>query len=238
MSGASLDVSVVVPVHNEAPSLPIFWDELVGVLDRGGWSAEVIFVDDGSTDGSAEVIRGLRARDGRVRLVRLAANSGLSAAFDAGLRRARGRVVVTMDGDLQNDPRDLPTLVAQLEDWDAVVGWRRRRRDPWLKRVSSAIANAIRNWVTHEDIHDSACSLRAMRRHCIDDLPPYGGFHRFVPTLLRMAGRRVTEVSVNHRPRRFGTSHYGIRNRAWTAFQDLLVVRWMQTHRLWYEVEE
>ena len=238
MSDPSLDVSVVVPVHNEAPSLPILWEELKAVLDGSGWTAEVIFVDDGSADGSADIIRQLRARDPRVRLVRLAANAGLSAAFDAGFRRTRGRVVVTMDSDLQHDARDIPLLVAHLEGWDAATGYRRRRQDPWLKRVSSSLANAIRNAVTRENIRDSACSLRAMRRHCLADLPPYQGFHRFVPTLLRIAGHRVVEVPVNHRPRRFGSSHYGVRNRAWTAFRDLLVVRWMQARRLDYEAQE
>jgi glycosyltransferase involved in cell wall biosynthesis len=231
-------VSIVVPVHNEAPNLPILWDELVGVLDANGWAAEVIFVDDGSTDGSLAIIRGLAARDRRVRLVRLAAHAGLSAAFDAGLRRARGSVVVTMDGDLQSDPHDIPTLLARLDGCDVATGWRQRRQDAWPKRVSSRLANLIRNAVTRERIRDSACTLRAMRRQCVVDLPPYRGLHRFVPTLLRMAGHRVVEVPVNHRPRRFGVSHYGIRNRAWAAFQDLLVVRWMQRRRLRYEVLE
>ena len=184
------------------------------------------------------MIRALRGKDPRVRLVRLARNAGLSAAFDAGLRRARGRIIVTMNGDLQNDPRDIPALVRHLDSADAATGWRANRRDTWLKRVSSRSANGIRNGATGETIRDSACSLRAMRRRRVRDLELYRGLHRFVPTLLRMAGYRVIEVPVNDRPRRFGTSHFGIRNRAWPALQDFLVVRWMLRNRLRYQVEE
>ena len=231
-----VDVSIVLPVYNEALSLPLLWDELSAVLEANPWTVEVIFVDDGSTDGSADIVKKLRSGDPRVRLVRLAANAGLSAAFDAGLRRAVGRVVVTMDTDLQNDPADIPRLLSYLGAFDAATGRRRRRRDPWLKRVSSRIANGVRNWVTAETISDSACSLRAMRRECVADLPAFRGAHRFVPTLLRLAGHSVVEVDVEHRARRFGTSHYGVRNRAWVAFQDLMAVRWMQRRWLHYEV--
>jgi len=230
------DVSIVLPVFNEALSLPLLWDELGAVLEASPWTAEVIFVDDGSTDGSADIVKKLQSGDPRVRLVRFTANAGLSAAFDAGLRRAAGRYVVTMDSDLQNDPADIPRLLGHLETFDVATGRRRRRRDPWLKRVSSRIANRVRNWATAEAIGDSACSLRAMRRECVADLPAFRGAHRFVPTLLRLAGHSVVEVDVEHRPRRFGISHYGVRNRAWVAFQDLLAVRWMQRRRLRYEV--
>jgi glycosyltransferase involved in cell wall biosynthesis len=235
---APVDVSVVIPVHDEAESLPVLWPELRAVLDAQPWRAEVIFVDDGSTDGSAEVVRGLVAADRRVRLLRLRANAGLTAALHAGLTRARGQILVTMDGDLQNDPRDIPDLVARLGAWDAATGWRRARPDPWLKRVSSRVANAIRNRVTREDIRDSASTLRALRRSCVAAIPPFRGMHRFVPTLLRMAGFRVVEVPIRHRPRRFGASHFGVRNRAWTALQDLVAVRWMQSRILRYEIEE
>ena len=232
------ELSVVLPVHNEAGSLPSLWQELTDALAAGGWSAEVIFVDDGSTDGGDAIMRGLCARDPRVRLLTLDGNHGLSAAMDAGLRRARGRIVVTMDSDLQNDPRDIGALVAALDGWDAVTGWRRDRHDSWIKRVSSRIANAVRNLVMQDTVRDSACSLRVMRRHCLQDLPRFRGFHRFIPNLLRLAGYRVLEVPVSHRARRFGVSHYGVRNRAWTASRDLLGVRWMKARRLRYEAEE
>lgn len=233
-----LELSVILPVHNEAGSLPSLWQELGDALAKGGWSAEVIFVDDGSIDGGDTFMRALCARDPRVRLVRLDGNHGLSAAMDAGLRCARGHTVVTMDSDLQNDPRDIATLLAALDGWDAVTGWRRDRHDSWLKRMSSRVANTVRNTVMQDTVQDSACSLRAMRRHCLADLPRFRGFHRFIPNLLRLAGHRVLEVPVNHRPRRFGASHYGVRNRLWRASQDLLAVRWMKARQLRYEAEE
>jgi len=231
------DLSVVLPVHNEAGSLPTLWEELTDVLAKGGWTAEVVFVDDGSSDDGLAFMRGLCAHDPRVRLVRLDGNHGLSAAMDAGLRRARGRIVVTMDSDLQNDPRDIATLLGAMEGWDAVTGWRRDRHDPWLKRLSSRVANAARNAVMQDTVRDSACSLRAMRRDCLPDLPRFRGFHRFIPNLLRLTGHRVLEVEVNHRPRRFGVSHYGVRNRLWTASLDLLAVRWMKARQLRYEID-
>lgn len=234
----SVALSVILPVYDEAENLPILWQELDEALSQLGQPAEIIFVDDGSTDRSAEIIRALAARDARVHLVRFRANAGLTAAFHAGFKVASGRIVVTLDSDLQSDPRDIAALLARLDTYDAAVGWRKDRRDPWIKRISSRIANAIRNAVTGDYVRDSACSLRAMRRKCLDALPPYQGMHRFVPTLLRMAGYRVVEVPVNHRPRRFGRSKYGIRNRAFRAFVDLLTVRWMLARRLRYEIVE
>ena len=219
--------SIVLPVHDEADSLPVLWEELLAVLPRLGGTVEVIFVDDGSTDASADILRGLVKRDARVRLLRFERQIGLTAAFVAGLRAARGEILATMDSDLQNDPADLEVLLRHLDGADAAVGARLIRHDSWLKRASSCVANAIRNRVTHEDVVDSACSLRVMRRACLEAWPPYEGMHRFVPTLLRLAGHRVVVVPVHHRPRRFGRSKFTVRNRAFAAFLDLLAVAWM-----------
>ncbi|HEY7039790.1 MAG TPA: glycosyltransferase family 2 protein [Methylomirabilota bacterium] len=238
MSAAAPELSVVLPAYNEEESLPQVWSEVAAVLDGLGRSAEVIFVDDGSADATPDIVRAFRATDSRVRLIRLAANAGLSAALDAGFARASGRFVITLDSDLQNDPRDIPRMLDALEGYDAVTGWRQRRDDPWLKRISSRIANGVRNAVTRESVHDSACTLRVLRHGCLACLPRFRGFHRFVPTLLRMAGCRVLELPVGHRARRFGVSHYGIRNRAFVAFEDLLAVRWMQDRRLRYDATE
>ncbi len=232
------DLSIVIPVYNEEENLPLLWPELRSVLESMGLSFEVLFVDDGSRDRSAEIVRGFREEDRRVRLVRLKANAGETAATDAGFKAARGRSVVTMDADLQNDPRDIPVLVGHLDQWDAATGWRARREDSFVRRISSRIANGIRNALSDETIRDSGCTFRAFRRECLRTLVLYRGFHRFIPTLLKMRGYRVIEVPVNHRPRRFGQSKYGIGNRAGAAFKDLLVVRWMKDRILRYDVAE
>lgn len=234
----SPELSVVLPVYNEVDSLVLLWRELAGVLDAIDLSAEVLFVDDGSTDGSAAALRQIQDGDARVRVVRLSTNCGLSAAFAAGFARARGGIIVTMDADLQSDPGDIPALLSALKGAAAAYGWRRVRHDPWLKRASSRIANAIRARVLGDHVNDGACSLRAMRRECLETLQPFHGFHRFIPTLLRQAGHVVAEVPVHHRPRRFGSSHYGLRNRAWVAFVDMLGVRWMRSRRLRYDAAE
>jgi glycosyltransferase involved in cell wall biosynthesis len=234
------DLSVVIPVYNEEASLTPLWSELRPVLEGLGLAFEVVFVDDGSRDRSAEIIRSFREADRRVRLVRLKTNGGETAATDAGLKVARGGRVVVMDADLQNDPRDIPMLLSHLDRWDAVTGWRvdRAAGDNLVRRASSRIANGIRNWMSDESIHDSGCTFRAFRRECLRGLVLYRGFHRFIPTLLKMRGYRVLEVPVGHRPRRFGRSKYGVLNRAVVAFADLLVIRWMKARLLRYEVVE
>ena len=234
------DLSIIVPVYDEEDSLSPLWTELREVLDRLGLAFEVIFVDDGSRDRSAEIIRGFREADPRVRLVRLKENGGETAATDAGFKAVRGRRVVVMDADLQNDPRDIPTLLSHLDHWDAATGWRvqRAQGDGLVRRVSSRIANGLRNWVSDESIHDSGCTFRAFRRECLRGLVLYRGFHRFIPTLLKMRGYRVIEVPVSHRPRRFGRSKYGVFNRAVVAGADLLAIRWMKARLLRYEVVE
>jgi dolichol-phosphate mannosyltransferase len=234
------DLSVVIPLFNEEESLPPLWAELRPVLEALALAFEVVFVDDGSVDRSAEVVRGFRDADPRVRLVRLKTNSGETAATDAGFKAARGRRVVVMDADLQNDPRDIPTLLAHLDRWDAATGWRVTRADgdSVVRRASSRIANAVRNWLTDETVRDSGCTFRAFRRECLRELVLYRGLHRFIPTLLKMRGYRVIEVPVRHRPRRFGRSKYGVLNRAAVAFADLLAIRWMNARFLRYEVVE
>jgi dolichol-phosphate mannosyltransferase len=234
------DLSVVIPLFNEEKSLPPLWAELRPVLEGLALAFEVVFVDDGSVDRSAEVIRGFRDADPRVRLVRLKTNSGETAATDAGFKAARGRRVVVMDADLQNDPRDIPALLAHLDHWDAATGWRVTRADGdnVVRRVSSRIANAVRNRLTDETIRDSGCTFRAFRRECLRGLVLYRGLHRFIPSLLKMHGYRVIEVPVRHRPRRFGRSKYGVLNRAAVALADLLAIRWMSARFLRYEVVE
>jgi dolichol-phosphate mannosyltransferase len=235
-----IDLSVVIPVYNEEENLPELWPELRSVLEPLRLTFEVLFVDDGSRDRSADIIRAFRETDARVRLVRLKTNAGETAATDAGFKAAAGRLVVTMDGDLQNDPHDIPALLSHLDRWDAVTGWRTNRGegDSIVRRLSSRVANRARNWLSDETVRDSGCTFRAFRRECLRGLVLYRGFHRFIPTLLKMRGYRVIEVPVRNRPRRFGQSKYGVLNRVFVATADVLVVRWMKNRLLRYEVAE
>ncbi|HXV74691.1 MAG TPA: glycosyltransferase family 2 protein [Candidatus Polarisedimenticolaceae bacterium] len=231
-----LDLSIVAPVYNERPNLEPFVAEVEAALRDSGMSHEILLVDDGSTDGSSELIDRLAGQTTRVRAIHLRANRGQTAAFDAGFKYARGRIVVTIDADLQNDPRDIIGLVAELERYDAAVGYRRTRQDRWLRRVSSTIANRVRNSLSGDDIIDTGCSLKAFRRETLSSLKLYTGMHRFLPTLLRIEGYRVVQRPVAHRPRHAGHSKYGVRNRAVRAFVDLLAVRWMKRRHLGYEI--
>jgi glycosyltransferase involved in cell wall biosynthesis len=231
-------LSIVIPAFNEEENIEPLWEELVPHLERLGHPFEVLLIDDGSTDRGAERVRALARRDSRLRLLRLRWRSGQSAAFDAGFRAARGEWIVTLDADRQNDPADIEKLLAALPGWDAVVGWRRVRRDTWIKRISSQVSNAVRNRLSGDRVIDTGCSLKLFRRETLSTIRMYDGMHRFLPTLLRMEGWRVREIPVNHRPRLRGRSKYNIRNRAVRAFIDLLAVRWMRSRRLRYEMRE
>jgi glycosyltransferase involved in cell wall biosynthesis len=223
------EISLVIPVFNEEENLPVLAGEIRDAMDPTGRPYEVIYVDDGSTDGSPAVLRSLAESDPHVRIVRQRRNHGQSAALDAGFRFARGGVVVTLDADLQNDPADIPRLLERIGEYDVVSGVRARRQDSWVRKMSSRIANGVRNKVTHESVTDVGCTLRACRTEFLRRIPVFNGMHRFLPTLLRMEGARVTEVPVNHRPRLHGQPKYNIRNRLFRALADLYGVRWMQT---------
>jgi glycosyltransferase involved in cell wall biosynthesis len=219
-------------MHDEVDNVTLLWAELREVFATLDEPAEVVFVDDGSTDGTHDAIRRVRASDPRVRCVALPTRLGLTAAFQAGYAATVGDVIVTLDGDLQNDPHDIPLLLAELKHADAAVGWRRLRHDTVAKRLASRIANGVRRRMLGDPFHDSACSLRAMSRRCLPSLPAYDGMHRFVPVLLTMDGYTVAEVPVSHRPRRHGRSKFGIVDRAMRAFVDCLAVRWMRARHL------
>lgn len=230
--GPRPEISLVIPVYNEEENLPVLAAEIRAALEPAGLAYEVIYVDDGSTDASPRVLADLAREDPRTRIVRQRRNSGQSAAFDAGFRHARGRIVVTLDADLQNDPADIPRLLEHMDGFDVVNGVRAKRQDDWVRRVSSKIANGVRNRVTRESVTDVGCTLRAMRIEYLRHIPLFNGMHRFLPTLLRMEGARVTEVGVNHRPRLHGQPKYGIHNRLWRGLVDLFGVRWLQTRRV------
>jgi glycosyltransferase involved in cell wall biosynthesis len=234
-------LSICVPVFNEAENLPLLHRAIVAVVDPANIAAEIILVDDGSTDGSWPAIAALAAADPRVRGIKFKSNCGETAASDAGLRAARGRYVMTMDADLQNDPADIPKFLDALgKGFDCVCGTRtttRGRGDNFLRVASSRIANWVRNKLSDEQISDAGCTYRAFRRECLARLKLYRGLHRFIPTLLKMEGFTVTEISVSHNPRLHGQSKYGVWNRLFKSFRDLLAIRWMKSRVLGYEIE-
>lgn len=224
--------SVVVPVYNERDNLEPLLAAVRPVMERLGRPFEVVLVDDGSSDGSGELLNRLAAADPRVKVLHFERNCGQSAAFDAGFRHAAGEVVITLDADLQSDPADIPALLPYLESVDAVVGIRRQRRDSAWKRFSSWFANGVRNRLTREDIVDTGCPLKVMRAEAIKSVRNWRGSHRFYPTLLRMHGYTVRQVPVSHRPRTAGASKYGTWDRAWSGLRDALGVRWLQDRHL------
>ena len=233
-----IDISVVVPAYNEAESLPEFLAELRAALDRTGKRAEVVLVDDGSSDGTPAVIARERTRDARLTPLRLATNSGQSAAIAWGLARARGAVIVTLDADLQNDPSELPRVLDALENADVVSGIRTQRRDSWMRLVSSRIANATRRMALGDPITDIGCSFKAYRREALEGLPMFVGVHRFLPALCVFRGARLAEVPLAHRPRRHGVSKYGVHNRLWRGIHDLIGVRWLKSRLIRIRVRE
>ena len=231
-------LSVVIPVFNEEGNLKPLTDELVDVLTTLNKTYEVLFIDDGSTDNSFQVLKALQQDHPTLRIIKFKKNFGQTSAFDAGLKAAQGEVIITMDADLQNDPGDIPRLLEKIGDYDAVCGWREKRNDNVIRRLSSLTANRIRNKLSGEKIRDVGCSLKAFRNVYAKKMKLFNGMHRFFPTLIKMEGGTVTEIPVNHRPRKFGASKYNIRKRIFRSFIDLLAVCWMKNRKLIYEREE
>lgn len=231
-------ISVVIPIYNEKDSIEPLFKELLPVMESFELPYEIVCVDDGSSDGSSELLKSYSQNNAKIRHIKFKTNSGQTAAFDAGFRAARGGIIVTLDSDLQNDPNDIPKVIEALESADVVCGWRWKRNDPFIKKISSKIANYVRNWLNREDIKDTGCSLKAFRRPVIERFKLYKGLHRFFPTLAKMEGFKVTQVKVNHRERQFGISKYGVMNRVFRALADAFAIRWMQKRIIRYELEE
>jgi len=234
MSETNPELSVVIPVYNERDNLHPLTAQTLKALTGQVSSFEIIYVDDGSTDGSGVLLDQLAQHYPEIQVVHFIRNYGQTAAFDAGFRRARGTLIATLDSDLQFDPADIPRLLPLAEQYDLVCGWRRDRHDTLVKRLSSRIANLVRNTVTHDGVHDTGCSLKVFRRAIIERIPLFEGMHRFFPALARMHGFSLTEVPVHHYPRAHGQSKYGIGNRLFKGLYDLIAVRWMQKRCLRY----
>jgi len=232
MTQAEPAVSVVIPLFNEQDNMETLQCELHAALR--GLDYEIVFVDDGSRD---ETVRRVEARP-EVRLLEFEKNAGQSAAMYAGIHAARGRVIALLDGDLQNDPADIPLLLAEIERGaDLVCGYRAKRRDTVVKRITSRVANAVRSRFTKDGVRDTGCTLKAMRRECREALVLFYGMHRFIPALVKGAGYRIVEIPVNHRPRTAGVSKYGLGNRAIKATVDMFGVRWILSRQVKYKVK-
>lgn len=241
MTTTNIEISVVLPCHNEQANLSPLVAAIGAALDPLQLPYEIVITDDCSSDGSWALLGQLAAANPRLRAQRFAAQCGQSAALWAGMKAARGQIIVTLDADLQNDPADLPKLLGALKSADCVCGSRvaaRSHGDNFLRIASSRIANWVRNRLSGETISDAGCCYRAFKRACIADVKFFNGAHRFLPTLIKMEGFTVTEVPISHHPRAAGEAHYGVWNRLFKSFGDLLAVRWMKRRLIRYQIAD
>ncbi len=227
-SGKDIELSFVIPVYNEEENIPQLYKEMAEVCPRLEKKWEIIFIDDGSKDGSFSVLKEIQKRDERVKIIRLRKNFGQTAALSAGFDHAKGEIVITLDGDLQNDPKDFPLLIEKIEEgYDIVSGWRKKRKDRFLtRRLPSGIANWLISWITKVKLHDYGCTLKAFRKEVIKNIRLYGEMHRFIPALASNMGVLITEVEVNHRQRLYGKSKYSLL-RFIKVILDLLTVKFL-----------
>ncbi len=226
-----MDLSVVIPFYNEAQNIPIFFDELCRALEGTGLTWEILAVDDGSTDATFSLLKGEALQRNHVKVIQLRKNFGQTAALSAGFDLAKGEIIITMDGDLQNDLADIPALVARIRDgYDIASGWREKRQDPFLsRRLPSIIANKMISWVTGVNLHDYGCTLKAFKKEVAKNIRLYGELHRFIPAIASWMGVTIAEVAVNHRSRKFGRSKYGI-SRTIRVLLDLITVKFLLTY--------
>lgn len=234
--------SVVIPIKDEGDNLVPLTEQLLKVLGAREESRtaafEILYVDDGSSDGSSDVLDRLAVQHPEVKVFHFDRNYGQSAAFDAGFQHSTGSIVITMDGDLQNDPADIATLLPLIRTHDLVCGWRINRHDNLVRKISSWVANTVRSAVTGDRVHDTGCSLKIFRREVVDRIELFNGMHRFFPALALMRGFTVAEVPVRHYPRAHGVSKYGVGNRLFKGIYDLIAVRWMQARVLRYKYRD
>jgi len=232
-------VSVVVPFYNEEENVRLLAEQIAFVFERlPQFDYECVFVDDGSTDGTGEAIDELCEADPRVVPIHFPHNRGQSAALLAGMRQAQGEYILTLDGDLQNDPCDFPDFLERLKTYDCVCGYRANRNDGWARKASSVIANKVRNLFLRDGIRDAGCGAKGFRRECIGHFVPFNGAHRFFAVFVRAAGRTIVEVPVTHHPRQHGNSKYGINNRLWRGLYDLVGVAWLRKRLLMFDADK
>ncbi len=239
-SNNHIDLSVVIPIKNEEENAILLAEELNVALESQSWEWECIWIDDGSTDKSNEILTALSQKDKHHKLITFEENAGQSAAFHAGFHAADGKIIATIDGDRQNDPTDIPLVVGKIlsEDWDMVNGYRATRNDNWWRKMVSRIGNGVRNAVTGKTVRDVGCSTRAFKRECVQELPRFKGMHRFLPTFVSMMGYKITEIPVNHRQRELGTSKYTTWNRMWVGIADVTGVFWLRKRAFSYRIKK
>lgn len=229
--------SIIIPVNNEEDNLPILIKEIKKTITPLKGGVEAIFIDDKSTDKSLSILKEYKKKYKWIKIIQFEKNAGQSAGLDAGFKQAKGEVIITMDADLQNNPADMKVLLKYYPQYDVITGRRLKRKDNIIKLISSRIANFIRNRITNENIVDTGCSLKVFKREYVEKLTLFNGLHRFLPTLCKMHGAKVIEVPVSHRSRKFGSTHYGVWNRAFKALNDAFAVRWMQKRLLNYKIK-
>jgi len=230
--------SIVIPIKDEEDNIEELVSEIEPVMESMGQPWELICIDDGSTDRSLLILQDLCKHKPYLRVLTFTRNFGQSAAFAAGFDAAHGELIITLDGDRQNDPVDIPKLTAAMTDCDLVVGWRVNRRDPWKKRIVSRLSNWVRSRLCRDDMHDTGCSLKVYRKESLKNIKMYKGMHRFLPALFKIEGFRVKEVPVNHRERAKGATKYHFFNRSIGPIIDMFVVRWMRHRALRHKVRE
>lgn len=234
----SIKYSVVIPLKNEEENIVELIAELEPIMNRLKMAWELICIDDGSTDQTKSILQRLAKEKPQMRVISFQRNYGQSSAFDAGFKAAKGEFVITMDGDRQNDPADIPKLIQESANCDLVCGYRASRQDPWTKKIISWMANSIRSRLCQDGMHDTGCSLKIYRTNCLKNIKMYQGMHRFLPALFAIEGFRIKEVLVNHRERVKGKTKYNLFNRSFNTISDMLAVCWMRKRKLNYKIEE
>lgn len=234
----TITYSVVIPLKNEEDNIIDLINELEPVMISLNQPWELICIDDGSTDNTLKILVDLSRQKSYLRTIIFNKNYGQSSAFDAGFRAAKGEIIITLDGDRQNDPTDIPKLVELIKDCDLVCGQRKKRKDPWSKKIISKLANAVRSRFCQDGVSDTGCSLKAYRRSCFEKIKMFHGMHRFLPALFLMEGFSIKEVPVNHRERIKGVTKYNFFNRSFNTVSDMFAVRWMSSRRLHYTIEK
>ncbi|MEF3254706.1 MAG: glycosyltransferase family 2 protein [Deferribacterales bacterium] len=220
-------ISVVLPVYNEEGNIENLYNEITDVMKKLDYDYEILFVDDCSSDNSLVIIKKFASQDNNVRYISFEKNSGQSAALYIGFQNATGDTIITLDADLQNDPKDIPMMLEYYKDYDLVNGWRKNRQDTLSKKIGSKIGNTVRNWIVKDNIKDTGCALKIMNAQIVKKIKGFKGFHRFIPALMKLEGAKIIEVPVNHRNRFSGVSKYNNLKRAIQGLYDLIGVRWM-----------